>query len=244
MAGEAKSSASKLGGEVEVIINSIGGQVRALIFGSLIVGLYTSALQASSSIRVVDGDTVEVSGVVYRLHGIDAPEAGQKCNSANGKAWACGQEAIAAMEALVLGKDVSCDNRGQDGYGRTIGVCKIGSTNLNAAMVQTGHAWAFRKYSEDYADLEEIAHQNHVGIWQAETEAPWDYRAHKWDVAKQAAPDGCPIKGNISGNGHIYHAPWSPWYGRTKVSIKQGERWFCTEKEAVEAGWRAPFWGR
>jgi endonuclease YncB( thermonuclease family) len=213
-----------------------GGEVKKLLFGLLFVGLWTSPLQASSSVRVIDGDTLEVSGIVYRLHGIDAPEAGQKCNSTTGEAWNCGQEAIAALEALAIGKNVDCDNRGQDGYGRTIGVCKVGSTDLNAKMVQGGHAWAFRRYSEDYTGLEDVAYQNHVGIWQAETESPWDYRAHKWEVAKQDAPDGCPIKGNISNNGYIYHAPWSPWYGRTKVSIKQGERWFCTEKEAIEAG--------
>lgn len=218
--------------------------MRSIILGWLLLGLWTSSLHASSSVRVVDGDTVEVAGIVYRLHGIDAPEAGQKCASATGKAWSCGQKAIAAMEALALGKDVVCDNRGQDGYGRTIAVCKVGSLDLNATMVETGYAWAFRKYSEDYVALEDVAHQNQVGIWQAEAEAPWDYRSHKWDLAKQDAPDGCPIKGNISDNGHIYHAPWSPWYGRTKVSGKQGERWFCTEKEAVDAGWRAPFWGR
>lgn len=225
-------------------ITSARGKVQASILGALFWGLAAASPQASPDIRVVDGDTLEVSGVVYRLHGIDAPEAGQKCDSATGTMWSCGKEAIAAMEALALGKDVICDNRGQDDYGRTIGVCKVGSSDINASMVENGHAWAFRKYSDDYVYLEDIAHKKHVGIWQAETEAPWDFRAHKWEVAKQVSPDGCPIKGNISDNGHIYHAPWSPWYERTKVSVKQGERWFCTEKEAVEAGWRAPFWGR
>ena len=233
-----------MGSKVELIRTTMGQRVRLLILGWLFVGLCSSALYASSSVRVIDGDTIDVGGIVYRLHGIDAPEAGQKCDLATGRTWSCGQEAIAAMEGLALGKDVICDNRGQDGYGRTIGVCKVGPTDLNSTMVERGYAWAFVKYSEDYARVEDRARQNHVGVWQAETETPWDYRAHKWDVAKQDAPDGCPIKGNISNNGHIYHAPWSPWYGRTKVSVKQGERWFCSEKEAVEAGWRAPFWGR
>lgn len=57
---------------------------------------FTIALTASSfaslagSIRVVDGDTIEVAGTTYRLHGIDAPEAGQTCKRANGKIWQCG----------------------------------------------------------------------------------------------------------------------------------------------------------
>ena len=38
----------------------------------------------------------------------------------------------------------------------------------------------------------------------------------------------------------VYHTPDSPWYGRTEIDTDSGERWFCTEREAVEAGWRAP----
>ena len=38
----------------------------------------------------------------------------------------------------------------------------------------------------------------------------------------------------------VYHTPDSSWYDRTEIDIAAGERWFCTEKEAVDAGWRAP----
>ena len=38
----------------------------------------------------------------------------------------------------------------------------------------------------------------------------------------------------------VYHTTDSPWYGRTEIDVEAGERWFCTEREAVEAGWRAP----
>jgi hypothetical protein len=31
---------------------------------------------------------------------------------------------------------------------------------------------------------------------------------------------------------------------QAKVSVKKGERWFCSEAEALKAGWRAPYWGR
>ena len=110
-------------------------------------------------------------------------------------------------------------------------------------MVLDGYAWAFRRYSEDYAAEEELASRLTLEIWQAPTQTAWDYRAAKWEVAIQEAPEGCPIKGNISNNGRIYHAPWSPWYAKTKVSVEKGERWFCTEREALDAGWRAPIWG-
>ncbi|ANN59643.1 hypothetical protein A9174_24950 [Mesorhizobium loti NZP2037] len=51
---------------------------------------------------------------------------------------------------------------------------------------------------------------------------------------------GCYIKGNISINTgeHIYHVPGQEHYWETKISPQYGERWFCSEQEAVAAGWR------
>lgn len=210
---------------------------------ALVLGVAVFPVQAAS-VRVVDGDTLEVSGTRYRLHGIDAPEAGQSCAKKGGGNWACGKAAISAMEDLVSAGVVSCEDRGQDGYGRTIGICRVGGRDINEAMVELGMAWAFVKYSRDYEAAEASAREQGKGIWQAKTEAPWDYRSKKWEIAEQDAPEGCPIKGNISKQGMIYHAPWSPWYQKTKITLKDGERWFCSEDEAIEAGWRAPIWGR
>lgn len=210
-----------------------------------VIALCASTVETNAApARVVDGDTLEVAGMRYRLHGIDAPEAGQSCAKKGGGNWSCGKTAISAMEDLVASGDVVCDDRGGDDYGRTIAVCRAGGVDVNAKMVELGLAWAFVKYSRDYEGLEAKARSTGVGVWQASTETPWAFRAHKWDVAKQDAPRGCPIKGNISKQGMIYHAPWSPWYSKTKVTLKDGERWFCSEDEAVEAGWRAPVWGR
>ena len=52
------------------------------------------------------------------------------------------------------------------------------------------------------------------------------------------APSGCAIKGNVTKNGRIYHMPWSPWYAQIKIEPDKGKRWFCTEAEALAAGWR------
>jgi hypothetical protein len=32
--------------------------------------------------------------------------------------------------------------------------------------------------------------------------------------------------------------PWSPWYGKIRIDEAKGKRWFCTEAEALAAGWR------
>ena len=107
-------------------------------------------------------------------------------------------------------------------------------------MVADGFAWAYTHYSEDYLPEQRAAEAEGMGIWQHPTQTPWDFRADRWTRAALEAPDGCPIKGNVSGNGQIYHTPWSPWYPRTKIDPSKGERWFCDEAEAFAAGWRAP----
>ena len=228
-----------------MMAKSVGGNPAVSVALLLVIlGLLASGRALATSVRVIDGDTIEVGAVTYRLHGIDAPEAGQRCEHASGKTWACGKASIALIESLVLGSVVQCDNRGTDGYGRVIGVCRADGVDINATMVRRGHAWAFSRYSTDYLGEERSARREAVGVFEAENETPWDYRAKKWQVGAEQAPDGCPIKGNISENGRIYHAPWSPFYSRTKISTSKGERWFCSEAEAVEAGWRAPRWGR
>lgn len=53
-------------------------------------------------------------------------------------------------------------------------------------------------------------------------------------------PLGCSIKGNISYNtgDRIYHVPGCEYYEQTKIASEYGERWFCTEAEAIANGWR------
>ena len=74
-------------------------------------------------------------------------------------------------------------------------------------------------------------------IWGGEAARPDDYRAQKWEEAKRDAPDGCPIKGNVKADAGIYTLPWAQGYERVRMSGK-GDRWFCSESEAREAGWK------
>lgn len=55
---------------------------------------------------------------------------------------------------------------------------------------------------------------------------------------KRPGPPECVIKGNISidTGEKIYHLPGMKDYGRTSIREEYGERWFCTEQEAIEAG--------
>ena len=51
---------------------------------------------------------------------------------------------------------------------------------------------------------------------------------------------GCDIKGNVSfdTSEKIYHLPGDEFYDSTTIDPVYGERWFCTEAEALANGWR------
>jgi endonuclease YncB( thermonuclease family) len=211
------------------------------------LGVSFSTFATAAEIIVVDGDTIELSGTRYRIHGIDAPEAGQKCFATQSEYWDCGAAAIHALgDLLFSASEVRCNEGPLDNYGRTISVCTADGEDVGRAMVSAGLAWSYVKFAHDYDADEARARAESLGIWQAATEPAWAYRARRWDASKQLAPDAnCPIKGNINEMGErIYHTPWSPVYDRTKISSERGERWFCDEAEALAAGWRPAYWGR
>ncbi len=217
--------------------------------GSLALGLYLVATPGQSvevpskvvsgPARVVDGDTIDVGGIRVRLEGIDAPERGQRCSHQWWGTWPAGKRASKALKRMIDGRSVTCRSRGRGSYGRMLGVCSAGGLELNAEMVKRGHAWAFVKYSQSYVSQERVAKTARKGIWQSSCRPAWLYREARWSNGAEAAPAGCAIKGNISRSGRrTYHMPWSPWYERTKIESRKGERWFCNEREAMQAGWK------
>ena len=187
---------------------------------------------------IVDGDTIEIAGQRIRLEGIDAPEAAQSCSGAHGEASPCGQAATRALRDLIGHETVACESVGTDKYGRMLGLCFLDGEDINRFMVESGNAWAYVKYSTKYSGVEAGARALKIGIWSGDNQPAWEYRQAKWQVAEVATPAGCAIKGNVSQHGRIYHVPWSAWYDKVKIDEARGERWFCSEDEAMAAGWR------
>ncbi|MFD2172550.1 thermonuclease family protein [Rhodobacter lacus] len=185
--------------------------------------------------RAIDGDTLAIGDVRVRLEGIDAPEHDQKCEDARGQAWPCGAAATARLRALVEQGKTRCEGRDHDRYGRFLGTCHVAGQVVNAVLVSEGLAEAYRRYALDYVGQEQAARAAHRGIWGGTHLAPEAFRHRGADVPPST---GCAIKGNISKNGKIYHMPGAPDYLRTKIDPARGERWFCSEGEALTAGWR------
>jgi hypothetical protein len=50
--------------------------------------------------RIVDGDTLAIGSMKFRLDGIDAPETDQVCLNANGIHWTCGHHLNARSREL------------------------------------------------------------------------------------------------------------------------------------------------
>lgn len=209
--------------------------------GFLVSHLFLTAaaatpLPSSQNLTVVDGDTIVLNGESIRLEGIDAPETKQRCKNASGKDFQCGREARRQLERLIDGETVTCKPTGHDRYGRTIAYCSAGAVDINREMVADGWARAFVKYNAVYQDDETAARRARAGFWASSWEAPWDWRAAQ--LAAYAPLGRCIIKGNISRGQNIYFLPFHVLYDHVRIEEAKGERWFCTEDEALAAGWR------
>jgi endonuclease YncB( thermonuclease family) len=122
-------------------------------------------------VGVHDGDTITVlhngRGEKIRLYGIDCPELAQP--------W--GRRAKEFASDAVFDKTVTVRVMDTDRYGRTVGEVYYDGKNLNQELVQAGLAWAYVHFTEKYAGDEEIAREQHRGLWaDPSPEAPWDFR--------------------------------------------------------------------
>lgn len=136
--------------------------------------------------RVVDGDTLDFSGRLVRLFGIDALEIDQACG-VDGRYWACGKEAHwAALNRVsphwvtcVVTAGASAEGGAERGDGSVAAVCYLagaGQFDLNAWLVEQGWAFADRDVTEDYVAAEDAARRAGRGLWRGTFVTPWDWR--------------------------------------------------------------------
>ncbi len=88
--------------------------------------------------HVVDGDTLDIEGQRVRLVGLDAPELGQTCRDAAGGQWSCGVAAATRLRELVRGRELRCETRGHDRYGRLLVTCRNGAADVAASNGRGG----------------------------------------------------------------------------------------------------------
>ena len=130
----------------------------------------------SGKVNVTDGDSIKSGKIKIRLHGIDAPEIKQTCQTKSKKIYPCGYRSYLHLKSLINNKTVYCQSRTRDRYGRFVSECFTKYLNLNSTMVKDGWAIAYRYFSEDYIPEEEIAKRSKKGIWQGTFIEPYVWR--------------------------------------------------------------------
>jgi len=189
-------------------------------------------------IAVTDGDTIKVKSLnplkkaevwEIRYLGIDTPELGK----GDKKDDCYALEAKKINENLVLGQKVKLefDKNKIDRFGRYLAYVYLKTNKeimINQTLLKKGAGRFFldtvnTKYQEQLISSANQAHQEKKGLWQA------------------CALDsqGCLVKGNMDNSGHRwYHLPDFRHYSQVVINLEKGDQWFCTEDEAVEAGFQ------
>lgn len=136
--------------------------------------------------RVIDGDTfegrldnggnpgvnpwmVQLTRIVIRISGIDAPERGQYY----------GDVATLHLQWLISGKSVVLKLKQKDSYGRWIATVYLDGTDISEEMLKEGLAWHYKEHDSNpqYAKLEAEAKQAGLGLWCDDRAVPpWEWR--------------------------------------------------------------------
>jgi endonuclease YncB( thermonuclease family) len=180
-------------------------------------------MPAYEVIRVIDGDTFETKEKqLIRLAHVFAPEMGL-CGS---------EEAKKELEKLVLGKPVYLKVNYRDGYMRLISLVYTPEGFVNEKMVENGLA-VYRLAGSKIPETEILEKAADKAI----NSKSGVYKESCTQQTNKANPR-CVIKGNVSTTNKtkIYSLEGCESYASTLIQLHQGDQWFCTEKEAVKAG--------
>jgi endonuclease YncB( thermonuclease family) len=126
--------------------------------------------------RVLDGDSIEISGARIRLQGIDAPESDQTCVDAGGRTWPCGKAAAQELRRYIGARQLTCEASGFDRYHRILATCFVpDGSDVNAWIVRQGWALAYgdgRNYRSEQDEAKAAKH----GIWAGTFLSPREWR--------------------------------------------------------------------
>ena len=125
--------------------------------------------------KIIDGDSLVISGKEVRLQGIDAMEYHQQCYL-EGKPWSCGQQADAFLRSYAQAKEMTCYVQDKDKYGRLISVCFVAGKDVAESLVEEGYAVALPWFSDFYVFPEKRAKRQKKNIWRGTFERPATWR--------------------------------------------------------------------
>lgn len=173
--------------------------------------------------EVVDGDTFFIQNEQpIRLFCVGAPEI----------EFCLGKEAKEKLQQLIERKRVILKEPITDNFGRVMAMVYVDGLFVNEEMIKLGMGFYESKKVSQAQILKkahEYARENKIGIY-----SPRCYQLENPDNLK------CNIKGNIEKREGLkyYHFPGCAQYEPTVVERFLGEEWFCSEKEAIKAGYK------
>ncbi|MFT5729257.1 MAG: micrococcal nuclease [Desulforhopalus sp.] len=190
-------------------------------------------------VSVADGDTITILDSSnkqhkIRLYGIDTPE----------KKQTFGKAAKKYTSRLTYKKLATVKVYDTDRYGRTVGVVKVGGTNVNESLIKAGLAWQYKKYFKEkfcrsWLQLEKKAKASSIGLWKDKDPVPpWQWRKGKRNTShvKKTSGKYAASPGGFHGNvkSHVFHSPSCRHY-----NCKNCTDTFLNKGTALKAGYRA-----
>lgn len=200
-----------------------------ILFTLLIISLILNLLliirkkENNRVARVIDGDSFDLAdGRRIRLISLDAPERG-RCMYI---------EAKYVLNYLIGGKRVTLSDIETDDYGRILANVFVKDSlfgkklHVNQIMIAKGLArneYINNSYISDINNAMSSAKSQHLGIYSP--------------ICRQTdSTTDCVIKGNIRQGVKTYHLPNCRNYDQTIIDSSYGDKWFCTESEAINEG--------
>ena len=222
-----------------------------------------SQITVGTVVGVIDGATIDVEtdGKVTRVRylglevpGPDEASLGERARDFNSHLVA-GQ--IVQMEKGVVDTDP---------FGLALRYVYVGGEMANQALLTNGYATVASfppnfKHRSSFELAEEGARRERRGVWTARTAptpAPGQQEpeatigpftggtlplppgvTRQTPLCEYSGTTQPVIKGNVdTRTGElIYYVPGGFFYSTSEVSLPDGDRWFCTEAEALAAGW-------
>lgn len=143
-----------------------------IVLAAVLAVFPASAADITGAPTIIDGETLKVGGMRFRLWGIDAPDPRQTCEIRK-REYNCGRISTTALMDLVAGVKVRCRPMAKSpGYAR----CYAGGYELSEGMVFTGWAMAIPRDHVRFAPIEKKAAAARRGLWQGKFDMPWDWR--------------------------------------------------------------------
>lgn len=214
-------------------------------------------------VEVIDGATIRVDTgsqtVTVRYLGIAAPGAAEDGGDDLQERALLFNRHLVQDTAVELEKGVV----NVDPFGRLLRYVYVNGEMVNLTLLTNGLATVDSfppdfEHRTSFLIAEESAKRDQRGLWKGRPAAtqeakptevprfgggtlpvPPGFKAGS-AVCDYSGTSDALIKGNVdSATGeHVYHVPGGFFYETTVVDQNKGDRWLCTEAEAVAAGWK------